>query len=180
MTETLESLIIDPERRRSPRFSCGGMAKIICLPSDGLFLSGRISDLSLGGCGVQISKPLAHGAVAEIVVRIYGSSFRAIGQVRAVRGPAGIGMQFLQLSSGGQDMLVELVRELARQQAIANVVRDARQEPDRGIFTEQRLAALRASFPLLRATDGAESNASGSPAVSTTALLVDGDIDLFI
>lgn len=77
-------------------------------------------------------------------------------------------------------MLVELVRELARQQAIANVVRDARQEPNHGIFAEQRLAALNANVPLLRATGDTGPAASDSPAVSTSALLVDGDIDVFI
>ena len=180
MPEPTEKLIIDPERRRSPRFSCRGLAKIICLPSDGIFLHGKILDLSLGGCGVETPKPLIHGAIAEIMVRIHGSCFRALGQVRAVHGSAGNCMQFLQLSSGGRDMLAELVRELARQQAIANVVRNARQEPDQEFLGEHRSAVLAAGIPLIRVTPDAESTAPDSLAVSRTALVVDGDIDLLI
>lgn len=179
-SDTLESLILDTERRRNPRFSCGGLAKIICLPSDGIFLPGQIRDLSLGGCSVRTPRPIAHGAVAEILVRIQGSSFRALGQVKAVRGPAGIGMQFLQLSSGGRDMLVELIRELARQQAIANIVRASRQEPDRELFTQERLAAFGANLPPIRQADNVESAQTNSLAVSSTALVVDGEIDLRI
>jgi len=87
----VEMAMQEGERRRDPRFNCGGLTQIICLPSDGIFLPGTIRDLSLGGCGVLTTRPLICGTLAEILVRVEASSFRALGQIRAVRSPAGSG-----------------------------------------------------------------------------------------
>lgn len=173
------------DRRRSPRFSCGGLAKIVCLPSDGILLPGRIRDLSLGGCSVETVSPLACGVRTEILVRVNTSRFRAIGQVRAVRGPAGMGMQFLQLSAGGQDMLVELIRELTRQQAIATTLRVARREPDPKQWNECRAALLKESFPILGRILASQSSEESFLVVDRPSLIVDGEtreipLDLFI
>jgi hypothetical protein len=105
-------LLPDDDRRRSPRFICGGLAKILCLPSDGIYLAGKVRDLSMNGCGIETVSPLECGARAEILLQVSDTSFRAIGQVKAVRGPGGIGMEFIQLSSGGHD----------RQQAITTTL----------------------------------------------------------
>jgi hypothetical protein len=118
------------DRRRSPRFSCSGEAKIICLPSDGLFLPGRMRDLSLGGCSVETAAALDCGVRTEIVVRINSASFRAVSQVRAIRGRAVAGMEFVQLSARGKDILAEVVEELARLQALVNQLRSARHEAE--------------------------------------------------
>lgn len=137
------------DRRRSPRFSCGGLAKILGLPSDGIYLAGKVRDLSLNGCGIETVSSLECGARAEILVQVSDTSFRAIGQVKAVRGPGGIGMEFIQLSAGGQGMLVELLRELARQQAIASTLRAARRELGPEQWDEVRAALLKESRPML-------------------------------
>ena len=76
----------DDVRPRNPRFRCGGVAKISLLPSNGLFLSGKILDLSLGGCCVDTPVPIECGARAEIVVHVNSSSFRAVGEVRGIPG----------------------------------------------------------------------------------------------
>jgi hypothetical protein len=141
-------LLPDDDRRRSPRFSCGGLARILCLPSDGIYLAGRVRDLSLNGCGIENISTLECGARAEILVRVSDASFRAIGQVKAGRGAGGIGMEFIQLSAGGQDKLMELLCELARQQAIATTLRAARREPGPEQVYEVR-AALKESRPML-------------------------------
>ncbi len=108
------------DRRRSPRVNCAGLAKIISLPSDGLTGPAKVLNLSLGGCGIETDFPLKSGTRAEILLQVNGSSFRATCQVRALRAPHGIGLEFVHLSTLGQDMLKELIRELARQRAIAS------------------------------------------------------------
>ena len=113
----------DNDRRRSARFSCSGDAKISRLPSDGSILPGKIVDLSLGGCCVDTTLPIRCGVRAEIVVRVNAASFRALGEVRAIRGPSGSGMEFVQLSAIGKDLLADLVAELARLQAVMNMLR---------------------------------------------------------
>jgi hypothetical protein len=104
----------DDDRPQNPRFSCGGVAKISLLPSNGLFLSGKIRDRSLGGCCVDTPVPIECGARAEILVRVNSSSLRAVGEVRGIHGNSEAGIPFIYLSRGGKDLLADLIAELAR------------------------------------------------------------------
>lgn len=146
----------DNDRRRSPRFTCGGLAKINCLPSNGPVLLGTIRDLSLHGCCLDIPQPFACGVRAEIIVRVNASSFRAVGEVKTIRGPSTAGMEFVRLSTGGKDLLADLVAELARLQAIMNKLKSARREMDAESFRRQlEIGKLQAGilsdrFPFLR------------------------------
>jgi hypothetical protein len=145
----------DKERRRSPRFCCGGHAQITRLPSEGIFLPATIRDLSLHGCCVDTALPIDCGTRAEIVVRVSASSFRAVGEVRAIRGPSGAGMEFVHLSAGGQGLLADLVAELAKLQAVVNKLMAARREMNGEAFREQlkarrlQAAMLGTRFPSL-------------------------------
>jgi hypothetical protein len=105
------------ERRRSPRFTCGGQARIVSLPFNGVALSGKILDLSLGGCYIETDQPLPCGTMVEVIVQVDASSFRALGRVRDSRDRSGAALEFLQLSAGGRDLLRELVAQLARLRA---------------------------------------------------------------
>lgn len=144
------------DRRRSPRFSCGGQAEIICLPSTGIVLPGTIRDLSLHGCWVETALPIDCGARAEVVLRINSASFRALGEVRAIRGQSGSGVEFVRLSASGKDMLADLVMDLARLQALMSKVKLDRRAVDAELFREElkggRLDALafRERFRFLR------------------------------
>jgi len=146
----------DEDRRRSPRFSCGGHAEINCLPSNGILLPGTIRDLSLHGIRVDTALPINCGARAEIVVRVNTASFRAVGEVRAVRGSSGAGLEFVHLSAGGKDMLAGLVTDLARLQAVMNKLKLARREMDAETFRTELEAGknhaskLSEQFPFLR------------------------------
>jgi hypothetical protein len=154
----------DDDRRRSPRFSCGGGAEITHLPANGIF-RGALRDLSLHGCCVDSTLLLDCGARAELVVRVNAASFRALGEVRAIRGRSGAGMEFVRLSAGGKAVLVDLIAELERFQAAMNKLRPARREMDAGSFREQleegrrRATMLRQRFPILGSilsADGSE------------------------
>jgi hypothetical protein len=139
----------EKDRRRSARFTCGGDAKISRLPSDGIFLPGKVLDLSLHGCRVDTPFPIDCGVRAEIVLRVNASSFRAVGEVRAIRDGLGTGIEFVQLSANGKDMLADLVRELAKLQAAMNKLKSVRRETDAKSFRlqleEGRLQAARLS-----------------------------------
>ncbi len=127
----------DDDRPRNPRFSCGGVAKISLLPSNGIFLPGRIRDLSLGGCCVDTPVPIGCGARAEIVVHVNSASFRAVGEVRGIRGNSEAGIEFVYLSRGGKDLLADLVAELARLQAVINQLKAARRDAETESFRKQ-------------------------------------------
>jgi hypothetical protein len=153
----------DEDRRRNTRFTCGGDAKISRLPSDGIFLPGKILDLSLGGCCVDTTLPIDCGVRAELVVRVNAASFRAVGEVRAIRGRSGACIEFVRLSTGGKEMLADLVAELARLQAVMNKLKSARREMDTESFRRQledgrlQAAMLSERFPFLGTILSAES-----------------------
>jgi hypothetical protein len=148
----------EEDRRRSPRFLCGGHAEINFLPSTGILVPGTIRDLSLHGCRVETALPIETGVRAEIVVRVNASTFRAVGEVRAIRGGSGAGVEFVQLSSGGRDMLADLMSDLARLRALMNKLKRARREMNAESFRKEledgkrEAAKLSAEFPFLRMT----------------------------
>ncbi|MGA2354381.1 MAG: PilZ domain-containing protein [Terriglobales bacterium] len=127
----------EDDRRRSPRFSCTGRAEINCLPSSGILLTGTIRDLSLHGCCVDTSLPIDCGARAEIVVRVNAASFRAVSEVRAIRGRSSAALEFVRLSAGGKDSLSGLVTDLARLQAIMNKLKSVRREMSDEAFRKE-------------------------------------------
>jgi hypothetical protein len=131
------SLAEEEDRRRSPRFSCGGYANVNCLPSNGIALPGAILDLSLGGCRIATTSPINRGTRAEIFVRVNAASFRALGEVRAVRGNSGAGLEFVQLSAGGREMLTDLVTDLARLHAVMDKLKATRRGIEAKSFREK-------------------------------------------
>jgi PilZ domain-containing protein len=181
----------DEDRRRSPRFSCGGEAKIVCLPSNGLSLPGRMRDLSLGGCCVETASALDCGVRTEIVVRVNSASFRAVSQVRAIRDRFGVGMEFVHLSARGKDMLADAVERLARLQALMNQLRSAR----RGLEAEMLLRELECEgfysiqlnqhLPVLKAVPSEERREEAPRSADSEPLIVEAQadtipVDLFV
>src|SRR3989442_15409493 len=95
------------DRRRSPRFSCGGLGKILCLPSDGSYLAGKVRDLSLNGCGIETVSSLECGGRGEILVEGKDTCFRAIGQVKAGCGSGGRRVEIILLHFWGRKGFAE-------------------------------------------------------------------------
>ena len=168
------------DRRRSPRVICGGSAKIISLPSDGIAVAAKVLNLSLGGCGIETNFPLKSDTRAEILLHVNGSSFRATCQVRVLRAPHGIGLEFVHLSALGQDMLKELIRELARQRAIASTLRMGRRSPDPKQWNGGRAALFNANVPIIGSARDSENGEGNSRLVDRVSLILDRELDLFI
>jgi hypothetical protein len=158
----------EEDRRRRARFKCGGEARISRLPSDGIFVPGKILDLSLGGCCVDTTLPIDFGVRTEIVVHVNTASFRAVGEVRALRNRFGAGMEFVHLSAGGKHMLADLVKELARLEAVMNKLKAARREKNAESFRKQleegklQAAMLSERFPFLGTILPAKSSGESS------------------
>ena len=178
------------DRRRSPRFSCGGHVKISRLPSNGIFIPGTIRDLSLHGCCLDTPLPIDCGVRAEIVVRVNAASFRAVGEVKAIRGSSAAGVEFVHLTAGGKEMLGDLIAELAKLQAVMNKLKSARREMDAESFRRQledgRLQALTLSerFPFLGTILRAKSSEADQPVFAGEDRIVEAQplvvaVDLF-
>jgi len=115
---------------------------------------------------MDTSLPIHCGVRAEIVVRVNAASFRAVGEVRAIRGQSGAGLEFVHLSAGGKNMLGDLLKDLARLQVVMNKLKSARRERDAASFRKQleegkyQLEVLSQQFPFLRNILAAESEES--------------------
>lgn len=101
------------ELRTAPRFACSGTAKIDALgglPGQ----PGKIRDLSLGGCLLELQKPktFQHGSVIELTLQSRGTVFRVMGNVTERPDQTLIGVKFLKLSTRGQLELEELIADL--------------------------------------------------------------------
>ncbi len=179
------------DRRRSTRFSCGGDAKLTRLPSNGIILPGKIRDLSLHGCLIDTTLPIDCGVRAEIVVRVNAASFRAVGEVKAIRGGSGAGMEFVHLSAVGKDRLSDVIAELARLQAVMNKLRSVRREMDAESFRGQletgklQAAMLSERFPVLRTILKAEGSEPDQAASGDKDRIVEAQplvitVDIFV
>ncbi len=124
------------ERRRSPRFTCGGRAAIYCLPSDGRSIAGTLRNLSEGGICLDLAQPVEPGARTEILLRVNAASFRAAALVKGQRERSSTCMQFVEISVGGRDVLADVLARLARLQALNRKLRADRVDAD----TERALA----------------------------------------
>jgi|SRR5579862_5532304 hypothetical protein len=112
-----DSLGLSCDRRRVPRYSCGGMAQISSLPLYGSLLTVKVRDLGLGGCCIECAEniPLLDlGTRAEIVVNVNSWFFRARAHVKSIRGLSGISMEFTRMSAGASSMLADLIADLHR------------------------------------------------------------------
>jgi hypothetical protein len=102
------------ERRKEARYLCFGQVKLNRIP--GIVRSGRIIDLSHGGCLIELRLPLyvSQGCSIELTVQMKGIALRVLGNVAFVdrSRPGLIGISFVRLSERGQVQLSELVAEL--------------------------------------------------------------------
>lgn len=109
-----------PERRKEPRYTCHGQVKLdrTC---PGVVLHGRIVDLSLGGCLIEMQSAadVYPDSTVELTVQTKGTALRMMGKIKSAgEGQAGlIRISFTRLSERGQFELNELIAELGETHA---------------------------------------------------------------
>ena len=171
------------ERRRSPRFNCGGEARISCLPSNGVFVSGRLRNLSAGGICVDVPQPLDLGARAELVLSVNAAKFRTLGLVKSMLGDSRACMEFIQVSPSGQVVLADLVAQFARLQGVLKKLRSDRTERAPEVWRQLQEAGLsRLLFdkswgPVLKAPEGERGDQEAGETATMVPVLI--NVDLF-
>ena len=103
---------MDSERRRHPRFAIIADAEVIEIASD-TKLSAKTSDLSAGGCFLDMLNPSPEGT--EIAVRIShaDTTFTARGKVVFVFPNMGMGVMFTDVPASQQAILQKWLEELS-------------------------------------------------------------------
>ena len=176
-----------PDRRHDPRVRCGGLAKIIRLPSQGLFVPGKILNLSQGGCGIEVVSSLPLGTRAEFVLHVSAASIRVLGEIQQSRGSNVVGVEFVMVSAGGKYLLEDLIQHLLREQASAALRKTGRSASDldetqraehgywheRGDVTRQLVSLDEAVARSIEPRDGEAD-------VESIGTLINRGLDLFI
>ena len=104
------------ERRRHPRYGISAMAETVDLQSD-TRVSGRISDIGIGGCYVEVMSPFAVGAAVKVTITKDGKSFAAKGRVLYAAGGIGMGLIFTEIEASQQPVLDRWIAELSGEAA---------------------------------------------------------------
>jgi PilZ domain len=99
------------DTRRWPRFPFIAIVQAFD-PASGIALTARTSDLSLGGCYVDSTTPLARGTVIKIEIVHKTESFIAKGRVVYSQPNMGMGISFLDIENDKQAILNRWVEEL--------------------------------------------------------------------
>jgi hypothetical protein len=102
------------DRRYAIRFPFAADAEVLDLES-GLRCDGITSDLSLGGCFVCTSKPLAVKSRTRVTLTRKGETVQALAMVRIVKPRIGMGLEFLDIESASSSTLSRWLEQLRRE-----------------------------------------------------------------
>src|SRR5438270_8881090 len=99
------------ERPRARRYAFVASIELVNLESD-LRLQERVTDLSLYGCGVTVSKPLPAGTKLRIRISSNGRTFSALGKVAYANADGDMGIVFTRIERNDQMILEKWIGEL--------------------------------------------------------------------
>ena len=97
-------IVMDLERRRSPRFPFIASAEVLT-ESAGTLLAARISDLSATGCYVDTINPLMDGTAVRLKILTEACVFEAHATVVYSHTHLGMGLMFGEVQGYSQDVL---------------------------------------------------------------------------
>lgn len=100
------------ERRKSARVRCDVSVEL--RPPGATLIWGKASDLSVGGCFVEMPAPLPLDSPLEIFLWLNQTKVRLQGSVASAAPGFGIGVRFLNVSPQDRELLASFVRVLAQ------------------------------------------------------------------
>jgi hypothetical protein len=92
---------------------CAGTAEVHLFPV-GVRCLGRVVDLSLGGCCIEVEEPIEEpsGTRVEVYFCVMGTTVQVPGRLCHVRNQVWAGIQFAEMSSRKAAQIQELIEEL--------------------------------------------------------------------
>jgi len=96
------------ERRRYPRVRC--TVSVELLPEDASIIWGKASDLSIGGCYVEMPIPLAPGTKMKVGIWIGNDKLWAVGQVTNSTPGFGVGVKFIEMAEADTRRIAEFLK----------------------------------------------------------------------
>jgi len=108
------------DRRQFPRRTCRIEAQV-SMDNGGVRLPGTVTDISLGGCYVEMLAPLPVDTAVEIVLKPEGASLEMSGKVRSSQTGLGMGIAFTGMRPADFEKLQRLAPAPARPVAAPRV-----------------------------------------------------------
>jgi len=99
------------DRRYAIRYPFAADVELIDLET-GAQATGVTSDISLGGCFICTSKPLALKSRARVTLSRKGQIAKGLAVVRIVKPRIGMGIEFIDVESSGHDVLSKWIEQL--------------------------------------------------------------------
>jgi hypothetical protein len=99
------------ERRQNPRMRCSLSVELHPATQENR-IWGRVADISLGGCFVEMSSPVKEGTQLRLALWIGEKKIWARGKVAGVRLGSGVGIQFLEMKDEDREQLKQYVETL--------------------------------------------------------------------
>jgi hypothetical protein len=99
------------DRRYAIRYPFAADVELIDLET-GAQATGVTSDISLGGCFICTSKPLALKSRVRVTLSRKGQIARGLAVVRIVKPRIGMGIEFIDIESSGHDVLSKWIEQL--------------------------------------------------------------------
>ena len=99
------------DRRYAIRYPFAADVELIDLET-GAQATGVTSDISLGGCFICTSKPLALKSRARVTLSRKGQIARGLAVVRIVKPRIGMGIEFIDIEPAGHDVVSKWIEQL--------------------------------------------------------------------
>lgn len=103
-----------PEKRRSARYKCAGIANLREVNCNTFHSWARFTDISMLGCYVEAQATYPVGADLQMKLQANGFRIVAKGRVRVNYPHLGMGIAFIELSEENQTALKDLVNSITR------------------------------------------------------------------
>jgi hypothetical protein len=110
-TKTPSQKALYRDRRYAIRYPFAAHAELIDLES-GAQTCGVTSDISLGGCFICTSKPLALKSRTRVTLSRKGETVEALAVVRIVKTRVGMGVEFVDVGSSHVKILTRWIEQL--------------------------------------------------------------------
>ncbi|MFQ5926043.1 MAG: PilZ domain-containing protein [Terriglobia bacterium] len=141
---SFESSWSGEERRRSPRYRCPGDVEVTDQETN-TTVRGMLSDISLGGCYVDMMTPLASDSQVRIRIKTTDTTIESGGLVRASHPSMGMGLKFTEMNAENRQRLDTMVGRLSGQFAEEVAAPAAPAEVSRYELSENNFASAPAS-----------------------------------
>lgn len=105
------------ERRKRPRYRCSEISVEFCAPGSTVGMSGKLADIALTGCYIEVLVPCLQGTAVEVVLRHQAIVLRLPSRVVTAHPGMGMGLEFNGMGTKNSAALAALIEAVRIKQS---------------------------------------------------------------